>query len=370
MTKTTAGVHLGAALLITAAGRDAMADDKKARLDEGIITGSYQAASRSHANNEATGQLYLLGSLDMGPGAWHLEVRGSTTPRHNGVSSIYDANALAGETVNSSGDGRIAVTQLYYKLPVGPGQLRAGLLDPTALLDSDETADDEYTQFLADAFVNNPSIGFPDFVLGGAYKAELTDHWNYQLFVGSDSGLEDDQDPTYPNVFTVGGHRGDHRKGVFATGELDWHANDYALRGGVWYDTGKVDRLGHSRGTENGYGFYALAGAPAGPGRLEGRAAMVNEDAQAEANFLSLSYQLPIQLAEHETTLGVAVARTGDSSELAFHSKPIVQAEAYWRINVAGPLHVSPDIQYIKHAGFEASRGGAVIGGARVGVTF
>lgn len=370
MTQTKLSAWLGTALLLAGADRAALAEDRDARLDEAVIAGTYQASTTSHANNEATGQLYLLGSLDMGPGAWHLELRGGTTPRHNGLAGAYESNALVGETVNSHGDGRIAATQLYYELPVGPGELRAGLLDPTALLDANETANDEYTQFLADAFVNNPAIGFPSFVLGGAYRADLTRHVDYKLFVGSDSGLQDDTDPTYHNVFSVGGHRGDHHKGVFTTGELGWHANGYVLQGGIWYDTGKVDRPGRSYGSENGYGVYFLAGAPIGPGRLEGRAAIVNEDAQAAANFLSLSYELPMRLSGHGTTLGMAVARTGDSSQLAFRSKPIVQAEGYWRINVAGPLYVSPDIQYIRHAGFRASRSDAVIGGARVGLSF
>jgi hypothetical protein len=368
MYKLKFGFYLNFGVLLAAISTNAWAENNASL--EGIIAGTYQAASKSDVQNEASGTLFLLGSLDMGPGTWYLEVRGSITPRDNGVTRVYDSNALVGETLNSDGEGRIAVTQLFYKLPVGPGQFRAGLLDPTALLDGNDTANDEYTQFLADAFVNNPSIGFPSFVLGAAYEGDLTRHLDYKLFAGSDSGLEDDSDPTYSNVFSITGHRNGHRKGAFLSGELGWHANGYSVQGGLWYDTGKVGHLGYRQGTENPYGFYVLAGALVGPGRLEARAGLVNPDAQAAANALSLSYQLPIQLADRETILGVAVARTGDSDELAFQSKPIYQAEAYWRIDVIGPLHVSPDIQYIKHAGFEASRGGAWIGGVRVSVTF
>ncbi len=369
MTKTTASAYLAVALLTTTMSNHVMAEDN-ARLEEVIIIGTYQAASRSHTRGEGNGELYLLGALDMGPGTWHLEVRGSTTPRNGGVTSVYNSNATVGETVNSNGDGRIAATQLYYELPAGPGKFRAGLLDPTALLDAGEVANDEYTQFLSDAFVNNPSIGFPSYVLGAAYKADLTEYLDYHLFVGSDSGLQDDDDPTYHNVFSVGGHRQGHHKGVFTSGEMRWHANGYSLMGGVWYDTGQVDRLGHSHGSANGYGFYALVNTPVGPGLLAGRAAIANKKTQEASNFLSLSYQLPLQLAEHKTTLGVAVGRTGESSRLAFNSDPIYQAEAYWRINVIGPLHVSPDIQYIDNAGFHADRHGTVVGGLRAGIEF
>jgi hypothetical protein len=373
MKKSVITAYLGTALLLAGAAATATAENNTHV--EGIVAGTYQAASQSHVdgehvNDEFNGQLYLLGTLAMGPGRWTLEVRGSTTPRHDGVTSFYDSNALVGETLDPSGDGRIAATQLFYELPAGPGKFRVGLLDPTAMLDSNAVANDEYTQFLADAFVNNPTIGFPDFVLGGGYQADFTEHLGVIAFVGSDSGLGADDDPTYSNVFALGGDRAGHSKGVFTSAELDWHAGGYSLQGGVWYDTGRVDRVGSPRRSENSYGFYALAGAPVGPGRLEARAAIANEDAQAAANFLALMYQMPIKLAHHDTILSAAVARTGDSSDLPYHSKPIYQAELYWRINVVGPFYVSPDIQWIKHSQFQASRDDAVIGGARVSVVF
>lgn len=374
MDRITGGVCAGAALLMTGFSGNALAADNNASI-EGIVTGTYQAASKSNVNgedmdNEANGELFLLGTLDMGPGTWNLEVRGSTTPRSNGVTRFYGSNALVGETLNSNGKGRIAATQLFYELPVGPGELSVGLLDPTALLDGNDTANDEYTQFMADSFVNNPSIGFPSFVLGGTYDGQVTEAFGYKLFVGSDSGLEDENDPTYNNVFDLSGNRDGYDKGAFMSGELDWSANGYSAQAGVWYDSGKVAQLGTSTGTEHGYGAYALAGAALGTGRLEWRGAIVNDDALAAANFLSLSYQFPIQIGDRDTTFGVAVARTSDSSHLAFDSDPIYQAEAYWRVNVAGPLYVSPDIQYINNADFQSDRDGVVIGGARVGLEF
>src|SRR5699024_7036701 len=219
------------------------ADDGNAHM-EGIIAGSYQAAgeSRVHGqdvNGEGTAQLYLFGTLDMGPGTWNLEVRGGTTPRSNGVTQFYGSNGLVGETTDSDGDGRIAVTQLFYALPVGNGQLRAGLLDPGAVLDTSDVANDEYTQFLAEAFINNATIGFPSFVLGAAYQGNVNQHVDYRIFAGSDSGLEED-DHSYSNVFDVGGDRGAYGKGAFTGAEIGWHANGVSLRGGVWYDSGAV----------------------------------------------------------------------------------------------------------------------------------
>lgn len=369
------GVLAGSLLTLWGSPGTALADQTNNASLEGIVVGTYQAASRSHVDgqdvhNEANGELYLMGTLDMGPGTWHMEVRGSTTPRDNGVTTFYGSNALVGETLNSSGDGRISATQLFYELPLGAGDFRVGLLDPTSLLDGNDIANDEYTQFMADAFVNNPAISFPSFVLGGAYVGQATKHIGYQLFVGSDSGLEDDDDPSYSNVFEVTGHRDGYDKGAFTAGELDWQAGGYSLQGGAWYDTGRVAAVGMDNGGERGYGVYGLAGAQLGAGRIEGRAAIANKDAQAAANFLSLAYQRPFQLSGHDTTLGVAISRTGDSSRLAYRSDPIYQAEVYWRIHAFGPLYVSPDLQYIDNADFEADNDGVVIGGARVSMAF
>lgn len=357
-------------ITFSACATAASGDDNNASL-HGVVLGTYQLASESDVNgqdvdDEGNGQLYLLGTLDMGPGTWHLELRGSTTPADNGISSFYGSNASVGETVNSDGEGRIAVTQLFYQMPVGPGRIRAGLLDPTAVLDGNTVANDEYTQFLAGRFVNNPTIGFPSFVLGAAYQGHATKHIGYKLFAGSDSGLQAENDPTYDNVFDI--TEGD--KGAFTAAELNWHANGYMLKGGVWYDTGEVSVF-DSSGSEHGYGIYALAGAPLGEGHLLGRAGIANEDAQLAANFVSLAYQRPLMLGQRDTVLGIAVARTGPSDAIdAFDSAPIYQAEAYWRIHVTGPFYFSPDIQYITNAGFREDRDGAVIGGARATVTF
>lgn len=367
-------IALGASLLMAGMGSNAYAADNNAHV-EGIIAGTYQVANEStvsgqNVENESNAQLYLFGTLRMGPGTWNVEVRGSTTPRANGVSSFYGANALVGETLNQDGKGRIAITQLFYELSAGPGQFRAGLLDPTAILDGSDVANDEYTQFLAGAFVNNPTIGFPSFVLGAAYQGKASSSLDYKVFMGSDRGLEE-AGHSYGNVFDIDGKRGGHDKGAFASAELDWHSGGYALKGGIWYDTGDIDNL-NATGTTNGYGVYALAGAPLASGRILARIGVANDDAQAAANFLSVAYQQPVRLSGHATTLGLAIARTDNADHIPgiMHADAIYQAEAYWRINVTGSLYVSPDLQYIKNPGFDADRDSALISGLRIGYTF
>ncbi len=340
---------------------------------EGVAIAVYQKADHSRVDGtdihgEGAGQLYLFGTLASGPGTWNIEVRGGTTPRANGVSGFYGSNGLVGETLDADGDGRIAVTQWFYEAPMGAGKLRTGLLDPTALFDGNPVANDEYTQFLADAFINNPSIGFPSYVLGASYQGTMGDHVQYELFAGSDTGLEEGRH-SYADVLHVGGRRDGHRKGAFTMAELDWRSGGYLLGFGAWFDSGRVDRIS-SNGTTNRHGLFLLAGTQLGAGHLQASAGIANDRAQATANFVSLAYQLPLRFPERHSTFSVAVARTGASSHLPFDSRPVYQAEAYWRIPLADSFYVTPDIQYLRNPGFRPDRGGAWIGALRVGVVF
>lgn len=372
MFKPGAGFSLIVALLMATGSSVALAHGNNNATFNGSLTGTYQTANTSQVygqdvHNEGNAELYLYGTMNMGAGTWNIELRGSTTPRQNGVSSFYGSNALVGETTDGNGKGRIAATQLFYQIGDDNSQLYLGLLDPTGLLDGSNVANDEYTQFLAGAFVNNPTIGFPSFVLGTAYQGSASASLGYTIFVGSDSGLQEGN-ASYSNVFDIDGYRGAYHKGAFTSAELDWHNNGYALKGGIWYDTGKVGELGSADAT-NPYGIYAIAEVPAGSGRLQFRAGLANDKAQATANFVSIAYQQPIKLSNMNTTLGVAVGRTGASSERS-NADAIVQVEAYWRINVAGSFYVSPDLQYIMNPGFDSSRDNAFIAGIRMGFEF
>lgn len=355
-----------ASLLMTTAG-SALAQQNNAYIS-GILAGTWQTASRSNVNDEGNAQLYLYGTMDMGPGTWNLEIRGSSTPKTNGVSG-YGSNAMVGETTDANGHGRVEATQLFYQLLAAGGQLSFGLMDPTGVFDGNAIANDEYTQFLADAFVNNPTIGFPSFVAGGAFQAQLNDALDYSLFVGSDSGLEEG-DHSYQHTFDLDDKHAGHHRGAFTAAELHWH-NDQgvSVKGGVWYDTGKVAEIGSPTDTTRGYGVYALASAPLAGGDVNARVGVANDHAMEAANFVSLAYQLPLGASNLDGTLGLAVARTGASDEIA-GADPIYQTEVYWRINVAGSLYVSPDVQYIDNAGFDSHNDGVVIGGVRAAVTF
>lgn len=335
----------------------------------GIVIGTYQHANESEidgqdVDDEGNAQLYLFGQMDMGPGTWNLEVRGGTTPHDNGVTSFYgEVNDSVGETLDSDGSGRIAATQFYYALPVANGELSVGLLDATGLLDANDIADDEYTQFMGTSFVNNPSIDYPSFALGANYLGEVSSNLGYQVFVSSSGGLEDEDDPSYSNVVDVG----EDGKGVFTGGELLWQALGLNGDVGVWYNSADHSRLDNPASDDHdNYGAYASAGAPVGPGQWVAWAGIANEHVSAAANFLGLAYAQDIG----DATLGAGIARIGVSDDQPEPADSIVQAEVYVRVHIIGNAYITPDLQYVENSGFDADRDGTLIAGLRGGIEF
>ncbi|GAB3678825.1 carbohydrate porin [Salinisphaera aquimarina] len=349
-------------------GGQEVVEDSKAAIS-GALIGTYQDTSQDRVagqtvDNEANAQLYLFGSHAIGPGTFNIEVRAGTTPRNNGVTSVYgEVNDTVGETLDTHGDGRIAATQIYYNLAVGPGELTVGLIDSSGLLDANEIADDEYSQFLGTSFVNNPAIDYPTFVLGADYRAALSEHLGYQVFVGSSGGLEDEDDPTYGNVFDVG----ESGKGDFSAAELDWHVADLYGDVGVWHNGRDHASLTHPNDDDrDSYGAYTTVGGDVGAGQWVAWAGIANDRISEAANFLALAYSREFD----DVTLGAGISRIGVSDERPEPSDSIEQAEIYARFKVAEELYLSPDIQYVNNSGFDPALDDVLVAGLRAGVEF
>lgn len=334
----------------------------------GIVIGTYQAASRSAVNGaevqgEGNAQALLEVELPLPPGSWHLEIRGGTTPADNGVTATFgEANATVGETLDQQGDGRIALTQLFYNVRLWRGTLSTGLIDPTAFLDTNVVANSEYTQFLGTGFVNNPAIDFPSFVLAATYGSQLTQGLGYRLFVSSSSGLQDASDPTYPNVFSPGGDG----KGVFVAAELAWQGAGWQGHVGSWGNTSDHPQLDNPAHNGASYGVYANIVGRLHAGQWHVRLGVARAAVSPAANFVSAAVSYPIG----RVVLGVGLSRTGVSSRQPRPRASVVQAELYARLPLIKGFYLSPDIQYLSHSGFNPDNGHVWIGGLRASATF
>lgn len=114
-------------------------------------------------------------------------------------------------------DNSMAVTEAwcehYFKgIPV---KLMAGKIDGTILVDTNEYANDETTQFLGRFFRNSPVIEFPDNAAGLRLELELMDYLNLRLLMmDGDNDWEDVADDGFyaaqlnikPGLFERGGN--------------------------------------------------------------------------------------------------------------------------------------------------------------------
>lgn len=90
------------------------------------------------------------------------------------IPSFCGLNAATGATRD------IYLNQLWYERKFGDGErwrARVGYLDLTSDFDTNAYANDEYCQFLSDAFVNNLTFECPANALGGQIWFEPNDKW-------------------------------------------------------------------------------------------------------------------------------------------------------------------------------------------------
>ena len=111
--------------------------------------------------------IFLNSSITFGDGITkHLE--------NNGYYISSTADDLESYLKDINDTGRKYILELYYQKKVENFVFVGGLIDSTAFIDTNNFANDEHTQFLNSAFVNNPIAVLPSYNLGiyGRYKLD------------------------------------------------------------------------------------------------------------------------------------------------------------------------------------------------------
>ncbi|MCE9649063.1 MAG: carbohydrate porin [Parvibaculum sp.] len=320
------------------------------------IIGTYQSPSDSRANDEASlrPEVWVVLPVAGIGGELHAHFEGTTTPRTDGVSSFFDANANVGAATNSAGHGRVQISELYYEFEAGGLSISAGLLDTTAFLDASAFAGDEHTQFMNSTLVHNATIEFPDYTLGVAIGTEGEGYVpGVTVVVGGSSGLGDNASHSYPDLFDMRSSG----KGVFAGGELGWGlpalGEEGAARLGVWTNTADHAYLDGSSGTPDNKGVYGVLEGTALDTGWTLRAGLADQDVSAADWFLGAAIQRKIG---EQVTLGLGVTETGLSDDA---SAPGVddstQAELYVKYDVLPHVNLTPSVQWIRNPGFDSS---------------
>lgn len=332
---------------------------------EGGITAAYQVADDDRVDAEFTASADFFLTLSQARGEWLLYLEGSTAPHAGRISAIYPtANADAGSVLNRDGDGGIQISELNYTFFLGNDKrLMLGLIDPSAWLDRSRIANDENLHFLNGSFVNNATIEFPDYTLGGVFRW-LGDASRPEIAVvlASSDGIADLPDRSYQDLLNLTSNE----RGAFFGAGASWLRERTSFRIGAWLRSDDHEVAGSNGATETNYGLYSVVGWQNGVDALNFRAGIANADVSIAKHFAALAYERKMRVG----LFGAGIARTfvSDSFRQASLDNAL-DAELFYRIPVGGAGHITPSIQYVANPGFDSTgsvaSSSAIVGSVR-----
>jgi porin len=284
------------------------------------------------------------------------------------VGSAFGVNA---DAVGNQGP---VVKELYYQGPVFGNSftIMVGKIDFTGVFDATDYADDECTQFLNAAFVDDPTIPFPDYSLGVVLTYDLTDSW-YLM-----GGIADAQANGRETGFKTTFGDEDYFFYVLETGTT---AGNGTYRVGLWNDPqpkgsdNKRDDVGvytscdwilHKENADQEDnqglgGFFRYGCAPSRKNDI--------------TNFFSLGLQYQgLFDSRDDDVFGLAYARGVFADRVASDYPADYESvlEAYYNAQITPWFVFGPSIQYVTNpTGGEGSTSkDAIVFGLRAQVTF
>ncbi len=167
-----------------------------------------------------------------------LGIEYSQTPDEQGQAmfALFESSADVLTTQDANEAGRAQISTFFwqdsgaFKQPNSNTntELTFGLLDIEGGVDINGIANDENTQFLLPALVNNTSIYTPDYTLGIRYVKQPSEReLGYTLLVSRSEGLADKQG-NYADVLFQGNSQ------LFIASEVKWRVNNSEVHFGAW----------------------------------------------------------------------------------------------------------------------------------------
>jgi porin len=345
------------------------------RLKSGRYTGSYDF--------EMLADLEKLVGFETGIIFLHLE---GGWPDAEGIDGASLGSCFC-VNVDAIGDIPILVKQLFYEGPIIDDNLTLmiGKIDFTGVFDRSAYADDEITQFINGALVNDPTIPFPGYSLGAVLVWDLTDLW--YIMVGVADAQADGRETGFRTTF----HGEDYFFYVLETGTTpELNSNNGlmpgAYRAGIWNDPqpkANTDYEASGKSYRDDIGFYISCdqmlikenddpedGQGLGVFGRYGCAHGVKNDV---ANFWSIGFQYQgLFEARDEDVLGLGFAQGFFSDQVYATYTADYESilEAYYSASVTPWLNVSPNIQYIANPGGVSDVDDAWVLGVRIQMIF
>ncbi|HOM61171.1 MAG TPA: carbohydrate porin [Anaerohalosphaeraceae bacterium] len=285
------------------------------------------------------------------------------------------------------------IIELWYQQSLWDDtlQVRMGKLDMTGgfecrgsmvSFDSNRYANDENTQFLNSALINNPTIPFPDYGIGAIVLWSPVENW--YVSVGAADAQADKRESGLNTAF----HDEDYFITMAETGilpQLD-SANGPlpgVYRAGIWYDGQPKPSLDESRFYRDDTGCYLsfdqmLTRESSDPADTQGLGAFfrygyANGRCNAVTNFFSGGIQYEGLLEGRPAdVLGIGYAHGAltDRSASPFTKDFESVLEVYYSLKAAGWLFITPSLQYAANPGGTGDSNDALVFGVRTLLTF
>jgi porin len=284
------------------------------------------------------------------------------------VGSAFGVNADGGPRRSAD------VTELWYEQSMLDRALflRFGKMDLTGgfehsgcpvAFDCSFFANDETSQFLNGAFVNNPTIPFPDYALGLAGYYGPVDWWY------ASAGVVDAQNDARETGFSTTFHKEDYFFYVFETGitpQLDSVNGSLAgaYRVGLWNDPQPKAHSDAARNYRDDVGFYlscdqTLTRENTEPNDSQGlgvffRYGYANGRTNDITNFWSIGFQYQGLIeGRDDDVLGVGFAQGifSNGASITYSEDHENALELYYDIRFAQWMKFSTGLQYIANPG-------------------
>lgn len=303
---------LSGALLLT--GSHALAEDREDTLPT-VTVGTTGTAVSIDEDGSDTGQ-------------FNFEIELAVPARAGSFSLLLEAGAGRPEPLScaaqTTGDfhafaaspGDVRVVEFSYRVSHHTGDWAFGFQEARGTIDTSWVANDDKTQFLGSAFVNNPTINLPGSTVG----------LSWQRAIG-----------TGRRGIGATASRYEH-SGAFLAAESWWAFDGAIARIGAWQGRAEVGCEEHPHESSHGHGLYTS---------IDGQTTLLQWNLRAgwgrhgevPVSFIGLAVELPLA----NGTLGLALGQ----GRVAAHEEAAVErhAEMYYRISLPGGLTILPGLQ-------------------------
>ena len=303
------------------------------------------------------------------------------------IESFFGVNGDAGD------HRRFDITEAYWEQGLWDNTLmfRIGKLDITGgfecsgcpvSFDGNQYANDETTQFLNGALVNNPTIPFP------AYALAAVVHWNPIEDWYASFGMADSQGDYRRTGFQTAFDGRDYYLYIVETGvtpRMQSANGDLpgAYRFGMWYQPEPKSVTGGSDVHTDDTGFYASfdqllyreSGAENDMQGLGGffRYGFAREQANDLNHFVSFGVQYEGLFEGREEDVlgfGCAYGIFSDEASNTYTDDFENAVELYYNVKITPWMQLSPSIQYVTNPNGNRSTSDALVAGMRTQIVF